>query len=38
MTDPTENILELNWIAQTWVSCIADRFFTDWATRDAHVI
>ena len=20
---------------QTWVSCIADRFFTDWATREA---
>ena len=21
---------------QTWVSCIAGRFFTNWATRDAH--
>ena len=23
---------------QTWVSCIAGRFFTDWATREAHFI
>ena len=22
---------------RTWVSCIADRFFTVWATREAHV-
>ena len=23
---------------QTWVSCIADRRFTIWATREAHMI
>ena len=23
---------------QTWVSCIAGRFFTLWATREAHII
>ena len=22
---------------QTWVSCIADRFFTIWAIREAHI-
>ena len=22
----------------TWVSCIAGRFFTDWATREAHML
>ena len=32
-------LLQGNFLTQDWpgVSCIADRFFTSWATREAHV-